>query len=67
MTDTERFLRAPEVCRMVGYSRASLYRLEKEGAFPRRIKLGANAAAWKLSDVRQWMDSRQIAAEVAAA
>lgn len=47
---------------MVGYSRASLYRLEKEGAFPRRIKLGANAAAWKLSDIREWMASRVEAA-----
>ena len=57
----ERFLRIPEVCRMVGYSRASLYRLEAAGQFPRRVKLGANSIAWRLSDVRRWMDSRQEA------
>lgn len=61
-TTDERFIRAPEVCRMVGYSRASLYRLERGGDFPKRIKLGANAAAWKLSEIREWMNSRETAA-----
>lgn len=54
----DRFLRIPEVCRMVGYSRASLYRLEAAGHFPRRIKLGPAATAWRLSDIRAWMESR---------
>ena len=58
----DRFLRIPEVCHMTGYSRASLYRLERKDEFPRRVKLGAAATAWRLSDVQAWMASRVEAA-----
>ena len=64
--DNERFLRAPKVCEMVGFSRASLYRLEAAGDFPKRGKLGANSVAWRLSDIREWMNSREEAATAAA-
>jgi len=58
----DRFLRVPEVCRLTGYSRASLYRLERKGDLPPRIKLSANGAtAWRLSDIREWMASRSEA------
>lgn len=58
----DRFLRIPEVCRLTGYSRASLYRLERKGDLPARIKLAANGAtAWRLSDIRRWMASRMEA------
>ena len=58
----DRFLRIPEVCQMTGYSRASLYRLERKGDLPPRIKLAVNGAtAWRLSDIRAWMDSRETA------
>jgi prophage regulatory protein len=43
---------------MVGLSRATLYRLERNDQFPKRIKLGANATAFLLSDIRSWMEGR---------
>lgn len=62
MDDQERFIRLPEVLNVTGLSRASVYRLEKAEAFPKRLKLSANTVAWKLTDVRAWMDSRVEAA-----
>lgn len=58
LPDDERFIRCTEVCALVGLSRGSVYRLEAEGQFPRRLKLGGHAVAWRLSEVRQWMVDR---------
>jgi len=57
----ERFIRLPEVLNVTGLSRASVYRLEKANIFPKRFKLTTNTVAWKLSDIRGWMESREEA------
>jgi predicted DNA-binding transcriptional regulator AlpA len=49
---------APEVEARVPYSRAHLYRLEDQGAFPKRKRIGANRIAWKRSEVEQWLSER---------
>ena len=49
---------APEVDARVPYSRAHLYRLEDQGAFPKRKRIGANRIAWKRSEVEQWLSER---------
>ena len=47
----ERYLRAPAVCKRYGISPASLYRWVANGDFPKSIKIGPNAAGWRLSDL----------------
>lgn len=49
---------APEVDARVPYSRAHLYRLEDQGEFPKRKRIGANRIAWKRSEVEQWLSER---------
>ena len=49
---------APEVDARVPYSRAHLYRLENQGAFPKRKRIGANRIAWKRSEVEEWLAER---------
>ena len=49
---------APEVDTRVPYSRAHLYRLEDQGEFPKRKRIGANRIAWKRSEVEQWLSER---------
>ena len=58
MTQPTKFLRLPEVAARCGYSRPSIYRLISIGAFPRPVKLGARASAWRESDIEQWCQSR---------
>jgi len=58
----DRFLREPEVLRLLGVSQMTLYRWEKGGRFPKRYKIGPNSVAWKESAVIQWLASRQAAA-----
>jgi prophage regulatory protein len=51
-------IRQPEVSSRTGYSRPSLYRLEKEGRFPRRVKLGDRAAGWVAGEIEAWVQAR---------
>ena len=49
---------APEVDARVPYSRAHLYRLEDQGEFPKRKRIGANRIAWVRDEVEQWLAKR---------
>jgi prophage regulatory protein len=52
-------LRLPEVMRLTGYSRSSIYALAKARKFPASVKLsGGGAVAWRSSDVRTWIEAQ---------
>lgn len=59
---SERLLRRPEVENRTGLSRSTIYELVKEGRFPRPVKLGKRAVAWRESDIAAWIEARQKAA-----
>lgn len=54
----ERFLREPEVLKLVGVSKVTLRRWEEAGLFPKRYKLGPHSVAWKESEVLAWIANR---------
>jgi len=59
--------RLPDVIRMTGLARSTIYRLEQVGQFPPRVKLSERATAWRSDDIQTWIDSRPNASEPAAA
>lgn len=54
----DRVVRRPEVLRMIGVSRSSLFAMEANGSFPRAMQLGSQARGWMLSAVQGWLASR---------
>lgn len=40
------------------FSAATLWRKVKNGSFPQPVKLSDRITAWRVADVRQWMESR---------
>ena len=56
--ETESLLRLPEVERRTGLRRAHLYKLARAGTFPRPLKIGARASAWRASQVEAWITAR---------
>ncbi len=58
MAEEKRFLRLPEVLKRTALSRTSIWRMMKRNEFPRNVRLGARAVAWRESDVEKWMDTR---------
>jgi prophage regulatory protein len=57
-TPTDRIITAAERRRMVPYSDMHIWRLEKAGQFPKRLKLGPNRVGWLLSEVEGWIRTR---------
>ncbi|WP_090268451.1 helix-turn-helix transcriptional regulator [Pseudomonas panipatensis] len=53
----DRFLRFGAVAEMIGISRSTIWRLEHEGKFPKRVRIGSKCVAWRLSDLNSWMSS----------
>ena len=46
---------------IVPFSSATLWREVKSGAFPSPVKLSQRITAWRVEDVREWMQSRSVA------
>lgn len=56
----DKLLRRPEVLRKTGIGGTStLYDWMAHGTFPRPVKIGARAVAWRESDVDAWIEMRQ--------
>jgi prophage regulatory protein len=53
-----RLIRKSEVLRRVPYSHTTLWRLERAGKFPQRVRLGDQAIAWFEDEVDAWIASR---------
>lgn len=53
-----RILRIPDVTLLTGLSRTTIWRLELQGKFPQRIRLGLNSVGWRDEEVRQWVETR---------
>ena len=44
---------------MVGLSRPTLWRQQKQGTFPKRLQVGPNSVRWRESEILEWIESRQ--------
>ena len=60
-TNTDRFLREPEVRKVTGLSRVTRWRMENRGEFPKRRRISPNAVAWLSSEVQAWMAEKAAA------
>jgi len=52
-----RLLRFPEVRERTGLSRSTVWRLERQGLFPRHRRVSANVVAWVEAEVSEWIRS----------
>lgn len=61
MSTPMQFIRKNKVLEMTGLKHGSLYNLMSLGQFPKQYKLSERSVAWKLAEVQQWIDTRQVA------
>ncbi|MEI6858657.1 MAG: AlpA family phage regulatory protein [Shewanella sp.] len=57
----DRIIREAERKSITSISRCTAWRLERKGLFPKRRQLypQSNLVGWLLSDLNEWVDSRQ--------
>lgn len=53
------YLRWPTIQEVSALSRVTVWRMERDGKFPRRRQLSANSVGWLKSEVDAWVDSRE--------
>lgn len=53
-----RFLRRPDVERLTGLPRSTIYDLMSRAGFPKPVRLSDRLVAWIESEVRAWMSKR---------
>ena len=57
-TPLEKFIMLPQVQKIVPYSASHIWRLERAGEFPQRVRLGGNRVAWLQSEVNAWVQGK---------
>ena len=54
-------LRVDAVAERIGLARPTIYRMVKDGEFPRPVKITTRAVGWRESDLSAWIASRKPA------
>jgi len=54
-------IRFPELFKLIKISKSQVYRLEKRGRFPKRIRLSQRTIAWQLNEVMEWIEQKKEA------
>jgi prophage regulatory protein len=54
-----RIICATERRELIPYSDMHIWRMERDGRFPLRIKLGPNRVGWSLQEIVEWVDLRK--------
>lgn len=53
-----RFLRRPDVEKITGLSKSTIYAKMANGEFPAQIKLGPRLVVWAEAHVQEWMSAQ---------
>jgi prophage regulatory protein len=51
-------IRFPQVSKMTGLGKTTIYELELADRFPKRIKIGIRAVGWLNSEIKEWLAKR---------
>jgi len=55
----DRIIRKKELLKAIGLSDVTIWRMERAGKFPRRIRLGGNSVGWYESEIIEWMENKR--------
>lgn len=55
----ERILSTQEVQHITNLSRTTIWRMEKSGKFPARVRLSSTRIGWRSSDIQNWIHNHQ--------
>ena len=59
-----RAIKLPKVKEITSLSNATIYRLIKQGAFPKQIKLSKRTVVWNMDEIDNWLQEKMDIREV---
>ncbi len=54
----QKLMRMKDLTEMTGFCSDHIYRMIRNGSFPKQIKISSRASAWLTSDVDAWLEER---------
>ncbi|KQB09808.1 helix-turn-helix transcriptional regulator [Vibrio metoecus] len=60
---SHKIIRLPDVIKVTGLSRSTIYLRMSKGNFPQSISLGERAVGWLEADIEQWLDACVMASK----
>ena len=54
------FYRFNQLTDLIGVSKTTIYRWIDSGKFPNYIKIGDRAIGWRVDDIHDWIESREL-------
>ncbi|MCP3930234.1 MAG: AlpA family phage regulatory protein [Bacteroidetes bacterium] len=54
--EESRLLRLPAVLKITGLKKSTVYANAKAGTFPKPVRLGSRAVAWRADELKRWID-----------
>ncbi|MEO8488608.1 AlpA family transcriptional regulator [Pseudomonas sp.] len=65
-----KMIRVQDVSNLTSLGKSTIYKLIKEGTFPKQVSLGERCVAWVESEVQEWIlariDERDLGEQVVA-
>lgn len=58
------YVRMDKLAAHLSVGRSTIYEWMRSGTFPSPVSLGSKAVAWRVEDVREWLEKRHAAAHV---
>lgn len=55
----DQILRMPDLRRLTGLSKTTIYRMIAEGEFPRPVQLRRQSVGWRASAIQRWSEGLQ--------
>ena len=57
-------IKLPKVMEITSLSNATIYRLIKQGDFPKQIKLSQRTVVWNMDEIDNWLEHKMDAREL---
>lgn len=55
-----KLIRASELAKMLTVSKPTLWRMEKKGELPPKIRITERISGWRTSDILKWIEEREM-------
>lgn len=60
MNEPKQFLRLPEVKKIVGFGKTTIYAKIKDGTFPEPVQIGPRMVAWDETAIAEWQNKLAV-------
>jgi prophage regulatory protein len=58
LEDAMEYLNSKTIVKMTSLSRVTIWRLERDGKFPKRVQLSPRRVGWREDEIQEWISKK---------